>query len=32
VLYQEKMAPGRIYVYRPDPLAVAGRLCALSPE
>ena len=32
VLYQEKMTPGKIYIYKPDHLAVSGRLCALSSE
>jgi hypothetical protein len=32
VLYQEKMIRGQTYVYKQDPLAVSGRLCALCPE
>ena len=32
VLYQEKLAPGKSYVYTPDPLTGTGRFCALSPE
>ena len=32
VLYQESMAPGAVYVYRPDPAETAGRFRALSQE
>jgi len=32
VLYQEKMAPGKTYIYKPEHSNVAGRLCALLSE
>ena len=32
VLYQEMLAPGSSYIYRPDPSIASGRLCALSEE
>ena len=32
LLYEEQMAPGETYVYRPDPLSVAGRKGVLSRE
>ena len=32
VLYQESMAPGAVYVYRPDSAETAGRFRALSQE
>jgi hypothetical protein len=32
VLYQETMAPGAVYVYRPDTAEAAGRVRALSLE
>ena len=32
VLYQESLAPGAVYVYRPDPDETAGRVRALSQE
>ena len=32
LLYEEKMAPGGTYVYRPDPLAPPGRLSALTQQ
>ena len=32
VLYEEKMAPGATYIYKPDPLSASGRLGALSRQ
>ena len=32
VLYQERLSLGQTYIYKPDPSAASGRLCALSPE
>ena len=32
VLYEEKMAPGETYVYRPDPAAGPGRFLVLTQE
>ena len=32
VLYQEKLTPGKTYIYKPDHSAVSGRLGALSSE
>ena len=32
VLYEEELAPGKTYVYRPDPLRPAGRIFVLSEE
>ena len=32
VLYEEALAPGRMYVYRPDPARPAGRYFALTEE
>jgi hypothetical protein len=32
VLYEEQMAPGNTYVYRPDPAMPSGRIFVLKPE
>ena len=32
VLYEEALAPGRMYVYRPDPARPAGRYFVLTEE
>ncbi len=32
VLYQEKLAQGESYVYKPDPLTDSGRWCVLTTE
>ena len=32
ILYQEMLAPGSSYIYRPDSSIASGRLCALSEE
>lgn len=32
VLYEEELAPGKTYVYRPDPSRTAGRIFVLSEE
>ena len=32
VLYEEALAPGESYVYRPDPAKPAGRYCALTDQ
>ena len=32
VLYEEQLAPGKTYVYRPDPATSAGRIFVLTEE